>query len=131
MPWFEYDERIASWPGGCEGGSLIVMGFDWMTWLETPEGQALSSDPAAIANARAPPISPARDRDRAGIDRGGNSAARSSPGSLRRSAAVRPRSGESGSRASSPTARGGNCDGLASGYPASTSPSPTQRPAPR
>lgn len=24
MPWFEYDERIAGWPGGCAGGSLIV-----------------------------------------------------------------------------------------------------------
>jgi hypothetical protein len=51
MPWYDYDERVAGWPGGCEGGSLIVMGFDWMTWLGTPEGQALSSDPAAIAGA--------------------------------------------------------------------------------
>jgi hypothetical protein len=51
MPWFEYDERIAGWPGGCEGRSLIVMGFDWMTWLGTPEGQALSADPAAIERA--------------------------------------------------------------------------------
>jgi hypothetical protein len=51
MPWFEYDERIAGWPGACEGGSLIVMGFDWMTWMKTPEGQALSADPAAIAGA--------------------------------------------------------------------------------
>jgi hypothetical protein len=51
MPWFEYDERIAGWPGACEGGTLIVMGFDWMTWLGTPEGRALSSDPAVIASA--------------------------------------------------------------------------------
>lgn len=51
MPWFEYDERIADWPGTCEGGSLVVMGFDWMTWLATPEGKVLSSDPAAIASA--------------------------------------------------------------------------------
>jgi hypothetical protein len=51
MPWFEYDERVAGWPGACEGGTLIVMGFDWMTWLGTPEGRALSSDPAAIARA--------------------------------------------------------------------------------
>jgi hypothetical protein len=48
MPWFEYDERIAAWPGACDGESLIVMGFDWMKWMQTPEGQALSSGPAAI-----------------------------------------------------------------------------------
>jgi hypothetical protein len=51
VPWFEYDERIAGWPGVCDGGTLIVMGFDWMTWLGTPDGKALSSDPAAIAGA--------------------------------------------------------------------------------
>ena len=51
MPWFEYDERIAGWPGACEGGTLIVMGFDWMTWLGTPEAQALSADPVAIERA--------------------------------------------------------------------------------
>ena len=51
MPWFEYDELIADWPGTCEGVTLVVMGFDWMTWLATPEGKALSSDPAAIATA--------------------------------------------------------------------------------
>ncbi len=27
------------------------MGFDWMTWLQTPHGVALSSAPAAIAGA--------------------------------------------------------------------------------
>ncbi len=51
MPWFEYDERIAGWPGACDGGSLVVMGFDWMTWLQTPEARALASDPATIAGA--------------------------------------------------------------------------------
>ena len=51
MPWFDYDARILGWPGMCEGGSLIVMGFDWMTWLRTPEGVALSSASAAIARA--------------------------------------------------------------------------------
>jgi hypothetical protein len=52
MPWFEYDERIAGWPGACPDGSLIVMGFDWMTWLGTREGKLLSSGPEAIADAR-------------------------------------------------------------------------------
>ena len=51
MPWFEYDERIVGWPRGCDGGSLIVMGFDWTKWLRTPEGVALSSGPDAIAGA--------------------------------------------------------------------------------
>lgn len=51
LPWFEYDERIANWPGGCEGGSLVAMGFDWMSWLGTPEGQVLSGDPATIQHA--------------------------------------------------------------------------------
>ena len=51
MPWFEYDVQVLGWPGGCEGESLIVMGFDWMTWLQTSHGVALSSAPAAIAGA--------------------------------------------------------------------------------
>ena len=51
MPWFEYDVQVLGWPGGCEGESLIVMGFDWMTWLQTPHGVALSFAPAAIAGA--------------------------------------------------------------------------------
>ena len=51
MPWFDYDDRIADWPGACGRGSLVVAGFDWMTWLGTPEGVALSTDPAAIASA--------------------------------------------------------------------------------
>ena len=51
MPWFEYDARIAGWPGGCDGDGLILMGFDWMAWLATPDGQALAADPAAIAHA--------------------------------------------------------------------------------
>jgi hypothetical protein len=48
MPWFEYDERIAGWPGACEDGGLVVMGFDWMAWLGTPKGAALSTRPGAL-----------------------------------------------------------------------------------
>ena len=48
MPWFEYDERIEGWPGACPGGSIVVMGFDWMTWLATPAGVAYSTGPAPI-----------------------------------------------------------------------------------
>ena len=48
MPWFEYDKRIEGWPGACAGGSLIVMGFDWMTWLKSPEGVAYSTGPAPL-----------------------------------------------------------------------------------
>ncbi len=51
MPWFEYDQRIAGWPGMCQGESPIVMGFDWMAWMQTPKGAALSSGPAAIERA--------------------------------------------------------------------------------
>lgn len=51
MPWFEYDEGIAGWPGACAGGSLILMGFDWMAWMQTPDGIAISSAPAAIESA--------------------------------------------------------------------------------
>jgi hypothetical protein len=48
MPWFEYDERIGRWPGACVGDGVIVMGFDWMRWLQTPQGVAYSSGPAPL-----------------------------------------------------------------------------------
>jgi hypothetical protein len=56
MPWFEYDAQIQGWPGACGDESLMVMGFDWMTWLRTPEGVTLSSTPAAIARASSPDL---------------------------------------------------------------------------
>lgn len=53
MPWFEYDPVIAGWPGPCGGGTLILMGFDWGSWMQTPRGATLSTDPDAIAGATA------------------------------------------------------------------------------
>jgi hypothetical protein len=50
MPWFEYSESLARWPGPC-AESLVVMGFDWMTWLGTAAGQAFVDDPRAIGDA--------------------------------------------------------------------------------
>jgi hypothetical protein len=50
MPWFEYSEGLAAWPGPC-AESLIVVGFDWMTWLQTAEGASLAGDVGAIARA--------------------------------------------------------------------------------
>jgi hypothetical protein len=32
-------------------GDWIVVGFDWRTWLGTPEGRALRDEPDAIASA--------------------------------------------------------------------------------
>ena len=47
MPWFEYDERLDSWRAACAGAGLIVVGFDWMRWLQTPQGIAYSRGPAS------------------------------------------------------------------------------------
>ena len=32
-------------------GGWVVAGFDWRTWLDTPEGEAMRSDPEAVAAA--------------------------------------------------------------------------------
>jgi hypothetical protein len=32
-------------------GGWVVAGFDWRTWLGTPEGEAMRSDPGAVAAA--------------------------------------------------------------------------------
>ena len=53
MPWFEYDQGLADWPGTCEGETLVVIGFDWMAWMATAEAQAFARDPHAIARASA------------------------------------------------------------------------------
>lgn len=50
VPWFEYSRSLGAWPGPC-AESLIVMGFDWMTWLRTPDGAALANDLGTIERA--------------------------------------------------------------------------------
>lgn len=49
MPWFELSDRGAAFVAALAG--IMISGFDWPSWMGTPEGQALSSDHVAIAAA--------------------------------------------------------------------------------
>lgn len=49
MPWFELSDRGAAFVAALAG--IMISGFDWPSWMGTPEGQALSSDHAVVAAA--------------------------------------------------------------------------------
>jgi hypothetical protein len=49
MPWFELSDRAAAFVAALAG--IMISGFDWPSWMGTPEGQALSSDHVAVAAA--------------------------------------------------------------------------------
>jgi hypothetical protein len=51
MPYFAFGPASEEWRAAVGRGSWIVMGFDWMTWLDTEEGQALRDRPEALAAA--------------------------------------------------------------------------------
>ncbi len=51
LPWFEFGPAADAFRAAVGRGGWMMMGFDWGTWLQTPEGQALRDDPDAIAAA--------------------------------------------------------------------------------
>ncbi|NJD26972.1 MAG: hypothetical protein FIA92_01600 [Chloroflexi bacterium] len=50
MPYYELGERGEAFLGGIAAGGW-VQPFDWMTWLATPDGQALANDPGRMERA--------------------------------------------------------------------------------
>lgn len=51
MPWFVPGPTEDAFRTAVGRGGWIVMGFDWMNWLQTDEGRSLRDDPGAIATA--------------------------------------------------------------------------------
>ena len=51
LPWFVFGPTADAFRAAVASGGWIMLGFDWMTWLRTGEGQALRDDPDAPAGA--------------------------------------------------------------------------------
>lgn len=51
LGWFEFGPAGEAFRAAVGEGGWIVYGFDWGTWLQTPEGQALRDDRTAVAGA--------------------------------------------------------------------------------
>jgi len=51
MPWFEFGPTAEAFRSAVGRGGWMVIGFDWMTWLQTEEGAALRDRPEALAAA--------------------------------------------------------------------------------
>ena len=49
MPWFELGDRASAFVAALTG--IMIVGFDWMTWVGTPEAQMFGRDHATIATA--------------------------------------------------------------------------------
>ena len=53
MPYFTFGPTADAFMAAVGRGGWIVVGFDWMTWLQTEEGQSLRDRPEAVAAASA------------------------------------------------------------------------------
>jgi hypothetical protein len=51
MPWFEPGPAAEAFRTAVARGEWVTPGFDWMTWLETDEGQALRERQEAVPDA--------------------------------------------------------------------------------
>jgi len=50
-PWFEYSPRMEALLAEIRRAGLVLMGFDWMAWLDSPEGRGFRDDPGRIEQA--------------------------------------------------------------------------------
>ncbi len=51
MPWFEFGPTGDEFRAAVGRGGWVIAGFDWMTWMQGDEGQALRDRPDALATA--------------------------------------------------------------------------------
>ncbi len=51
MPWFAFGPTGDAFIAAVGRGGWIIAGFDWMTWLQTDEGQALRDRPGVVETA--------------------------------------------------------------------------------
>ena len=51
MPYFTFGPTAEAFTSAVARGGWVVVGFDWMTWLQTEEGAALRDRPEALATA--------------------------------------------------------------------------------
>jgi hypothetical protein len=48
LPWFEFGPTADAFRAAVGRGGWVIVGFDWMTWLQTDEAQALRDRPEVI-----------------------------------------------------------------------------------
>ncbi len=53
LPWFVFGPTADAFRVAVAQGGWMIVGFDWMSWLKTGEGQALRDDPDAVGHATA------------------------------------------------------------------------------
>ena len=51
LPWFAFGPTGDAFIAAVGRGGWIIAGFDWMTWLQTDEGQALRDRPGVVETA--------------------------------------------------------------------------------
>jgi hypothetical protein len=51
LGWFEFGPVGEAWRAAVGAGGWVIPGFDWRSWMETPEGRSLRDDPDAVAGA--------------------------------------------------------------------------------
>jgi hypothetical protein len=51
LPWFEFGPAADAFRAAVGRGGWVIVGFDWMTWLQSDEGQALRDRPGAVETA--------------------------------------------------------------------------------
>lgn len=51
MPWFERSPRLDALVAAIGAAGLVTPGFDWMRWLDSPEGAAMRDEPGRIERA--------------------------------------------------------------------------------
>src|SRR5919106_3983139 len=51
LPWFAFGQTADAFRAAVGRGGWVIVGFDWMTWLQTDEGQALRDRPVAVETA--------------------------------------------------------------------------------
>jgi hypothetical protein len=51
MPWFAFGPTGGAFRAAVGRGGWVIAGFDWMTWLQTDEGQTLRDRPETVETA--------------------------------------------------------------------------------
>jgi len=69
LPWFVFGPTADAFRAAVGRGGWIITGFDWMTWLQTDEGQAFRDDPDAVAEAKGEPKRETWKRPPSGVGR--------------------------------------------------------------
>ena len=51
LPWYSFGPTADTFRAAVARGEWIILGFDWMAWLQTDEGRSLRDDPTGVGDA--------------------------------------------------------------------------------